>query len=450
MARDTIVAAATSIQPAGLGVIRLSGSLAGSLAETLIRKELGLPRHMRLAEFFVQGECVDQGLVCFFESPSSYTGEDVVEISCHGSVYVVQALVNELIHLGARLARPGEFTERAFLNGKLDLAQAEAVADLISSESRAAAHASLQTLRGALSKRIHAVREELTTARVHCEANIDFSAEDISPENEERIRARVFKILKDLALLKESCQQGVILNQGVSVALIGPPNSGKSSMLNWLADDDVALVTDVPGTTRDVVKETLVLKGVKARVLDTAGIRDTHDQIEQLGIIKTKETAQGAQCLLFCLDVTAVCPEQITHYKQWLEQAGIQAPVVWVLNKTDLLSDAALSQVLTQLSLETFQAVSVKDGINKEGLVNALLSTIGYTGASQGVYMARSRHIAHLSQAITALEQVAEVGSFDLVAEQCRWAHNELGQIIGEVTVDDLLGKIFSEFCVGK
>ena len=447
---DTICAIATAQAPAGLAVVRVSGPDAKNLSEELIRRPIKQTREMALASFYVEEQEIDEGLVCYFKAPSSYTGEDVVEIYCHGSCYIAQAILSQLISTGARLARPGEFTERAFLQGKIDLAQAEAVADLIASHSQAAAVASLQTLKGALSRRVAAIMDELTETRVQCEANIDFSSEDISPQSEAEVRDQLAHVLQRLVELREQTKQGAMLSQGLSLALVGPPNAGKSSLLNWLAADQIALVTDIPGTTRDVVKETIIIRDIKVQVLDTAGLRETHDQIELLGIMKTKETAQQAQCILFCVDASCFGPEDLSKHRAWLKEADIQAPVLYVLNKMDLLDASREREASEMMSDQAHVWVSVKDNQHKDMLIDSLWRILGYDDILPGVCMARDRHTALISEALLCLQELDEQTTLDIVAEHARMAQYALGQITGQVTVDDLLGKIFSQFCVGK
>ena len=449
MNAPTIVAPATAPQSSAVAIVRLSGKDALSIAQKITNKRLIQPRKITRCEVFSDQTVIDDALVTYFQSPHSYTGEDVIEFSLHGSMAIVQEVLSLSMHYGATFAKPGEFTERAFLSGKIDLAQAESVADLIASQSTGAASAAVQTLKGALSTEVTKIRDAITELRVQIEAHIDFSDEDISPQSHDSIYNEMNQVRLSLDQLFKQCQQGVILSQGVTAALVGPPNAGKSSLLHHLAEEEVAIVSDIPGTTRDVVRQSVTIDGVTIKFCDTAGLRDTFDQIELLGIQRTQTTAEMAQLIIFCIDVSQESTQSIKKYQKWLKSFSLESPIIWVLNKTDLVEQTVVETWDKSLKGHCVQDISVHNNHNIDALRRLMLHQIGYHEATLSVYSARQRHLELIGQAIHWLK--TEDGcQWDIYAEHCRLSHEALGKIIGAVTVDDLLSEIFSTFCVGK
>ncbi len=442
---DLIVAVATPPGQGGIGVVRLSGAQALQVGEQICGRALP-PRQATFCRFREGAEVLDEGVALSFHEPASFTGENVVELQCHGSPVVLQRLLDAACALGARLARPGEFSERAYLNGKLDLAQAEAVADLIASTSVTAAKAAMRSLTGEFSRQIHALTETLAQLRMLVEACIDFPDEDVEFLEEAEVDARVAALLAELEALRQRCHQGQLINEGINVALIGPPNAGKSSLLNALAGEEAAIVTDVPGTTRDLLKVDLVLGGMPLKLVDTAGLRDSEDTVEKIGIERARAQADAADLVIVVLDASQVAPELLTKAVQRLVPDTTSARLI-VMNKIDLLSAGIPS------AERDTHWVSAKTGQGIDALVQAIVAAAGLSGAEVG-FTARARHVAALDDAIVSLQRAAAQltarEDTEIVAEELRAAHNALGEIVGIETPDDLLGRIFSEFCIGK
>ena len=449
--QDLICAIATPPGQGGIGVVRLSGPGAKELAETLCAKPMQ-PRKAVYCEFTHQNERLDDGIALWFPQPHSFTGEEVVEFQGHGGPVVQQRLLTALCAQGARLARPGEFSERAFHNGKLDLAQAEGIADLIASTSVAAARAALNTLKGKFSARVNELIATLTALRVQLEAAIDFPDEDIEILEQagvvEKLRALAGQLQQTLA----TADQGRLLNNGIQVALIGSPNVGKSSLLNALVGEDAAIVTDIPGTTRDLLKIDLLIDGLPIRLVDTAGIRTSDDKVEQQGVARAK--AQITEVDLVLLVTTApdlqlplvqnLVNEVESHAK---EQELLPPKILIVVNKVDLVDRPV--QVLPYANV----AVSALTGQGLDELRSAIQKQVGF-GQDNAEFTARTRHIEALKaaaeQILKAQEGIEQGLAAELVAEELTHAQHHLGSITGELTADDLLGKIFSEFCIGK
>jgi len=441
---DTIVAIASGSAAAGVGILRVSGPAARHLAEVLGCPPLQ-PRHAHYAKFRdAAGEVIDDGIALYFPGPRSFTGEDVLELQGHGSPVVLQQLLARCIELGARQARAGEFSERAFLNGKLDLAQAEAIADLIAAGDLRAARAARRSLDGVFSQRVDEVAERLLRLRIHVEAAIDFADEPLDTLGGAQVRAGVEQVRTLLATLRTDAERGRKLRDGLHAVLIGPPNAGKSSLLNALAGSERAIVTDIAGTTRDTLRETIRIDGLELELVDTAGLREGGDAIEREGMRRARAETQRADLAIVVLDA-----RDPAAGKQAIGDAAVQATrQLWIHNKCDLLP-----QWPQQLGDDAI-AISAADGRGLEQLHARLRELAGSGGeGQQGEFSARLRHVQaignaaeHLDFADTQLQHE----HLELAAEELRLAHDALGEITGRMTADDLLGKIFSSFCIGK
>lgn len=429
----------------GVSIVRLSGADAKRIARQLITADLK-DRQAVFGQFIdAQSESIDSGIALYFQSPRSFTGEDVVELQCHGSPSVVDQLIRAAVAVGARMAQPGEFSERAFLEGKIDLVQAEAIADLIASGSDRSARAALRSLQGEFSKRIDQLMEQLVDLRVYIEASIDFPDEEIDFLASGQVYSRLSLLTNAVKALRAQADQGVRLQEGISLAIIGPPNAGKSSLLNRLAADDRAIVTKIPGTTRDVLREQITLKGLLVHVADTAGLRDTDDMVERAGIERAKAEALKSDVVVLVLDGSLSNSEEFAH--AFLAQFGLEAlhdRCLWVMNKQDLVKG------VTKQGLP----LSVKTGVGMDELVEAILTKIAYHGGEVSGFSARRRHVVAIDQAINILDRAMQ--SFEsqhageCLAEDLRLAHDTLGEITGQMHPDELLGRIFSDFCIGK
>ncbi len=449
--QDLICAIATPPGQGGIGIVRLSGPGAKRVAEKICARGL-VSRKAVYCEFKNAAERLDDGVALWFPAPNSFTGEEVVELQGHGGPVVQQQILNALCGLGARLAKPGEFSERAFHNGKLDLAQAEAVADLISSTSIAAARAAVNTLRGDFSNKVNDLIERITTLRVQVEAAIDFPDEEL----EILEQAGVVEALKAIAQahkdIIESANQGRLLSSGLQVALIGAPNVGKSSLLNALAGEEAAIVTDIPGTTRDLLKVDLLINNLPIRLVDTAGLRDSEDTIEQQGVARARAQIAQADIVLLVVAVPELTDGGVKEQIQELREqfSGAQGPppeILVVVNKTDLAAPPDLDPRVNHA------AVSARTGEGLTELKSKLQKLAGYTDDATE-FSARARHVDALKAAAAQVDAslLALQGGLgvELVAEELSLAQRYLGRITGDVSADDLLGRIFSEFCIGK
>ena len=443
----TIAAVATPPGRGGIGIVRVSGPATRQIAESMLGK-LPSPRHAGFANFLdAAGQPIDQGLAIFFPAPHSFTGEDVLELHGHGGTVVLDMLLNRVLELGARLARAGEFSERAFLNGKLDLAQAEAVADLIEAGSETAARSALRSLEGEFSQRVRALVEGLTRLRMYVEAAIDFPEEEIDFLADERVTQELDVLTQDVEKLLASTQQGVLLHDGMTVVLAGPPNAGKSSLLNALAARDTAIVSAIPGTTRDVLRERIHIDGMPLHIVDTAGLRESRDEIESEGIRRAREQMERADRLLLVLDDAA----HGAPSADVLQHIPVKLARTVIRNKIDL-SGRAPGVVKTSDATEI--ALSAKTGEGLDDLRRHLKACMGFQPAGEGVFMARRRHLDAIRRAQSRLVQakmrLEESRAGELLAEELRWAQQALSEITGEFTPGDLLGRIFSSFCIGK
>ncbi len=468
--QPTIAAIATAAGRGGVGVIRISGSQLLPIAQAITGGKTPKPRTALYTDFLDEhGNAIDNGILLYFAAPASFTGEDVIELQGHGGQIVLQMLLNRCLQLGARIAEAGEFTKRAFLNNKLDLAQAESVADLIDASSQAAARMAVRSLKGAFSKQIHNLVDDLITLRMLVEATLDFPEEEIDFLEAADAQGKLATLQNELSTILSTASQGAILREGMNVVLVGAPNVGKSSLLNALAGDDIAIVTHIAGTTRDTVREHITLDGVPIHITDTAGLRETDDLVEKIGIERSEKAAQNADVALILIDPA----EGINAATQAiLDKLPSSLTRIVIHNKADLRHEAP-SRVDNHIgSLKTSAArfseaktsadktdtpatlinLSAKTGAGLDLLKQALLDAVGWQGESEGLFLARSRHIHALETAQRELDNAALCGNhqLELLAEHLRLAQNACSEITGEFTADDLLGVIFSRFCIGK
>ena len=441
---DNIAAIATAPGRGGIGVVRVSGQNISSIAAGIIG-QLPQPRKASYASFLSDSsEVIDQGIVLYFPGPHSYTGEDVLELQGHGGPAILQLVLQRCLQLGARLALPGEFTQRAFLNDKLDLAQAESVADLIEATTAQAAKSAMRSLMGDFSKVIHQLVSQLIDLRMLVEAMLDFPEEELDLPDYSRRDSKLAAIRTELLRTLSLAQQGSLLREGAHIALIGQPNVGKSSLLNSLSGEDVALVSDVAGTTRDVIRQTIQLNGVPLHIIDTAGLRESSDTVELMGIAKTRSTIHKADVILLMLDAKVGLTEED---KMILSELPPATPRINVYNKIDLTSESPRLELRDN---ETYIFLSAKTGLGIDFLKEKLLSLIGWHQEA-GVFMARERHLNALQSAQAHLNNALLVGDrAEFFAEELRLAQEDLNTITGEFSADDLLGEIFSRFCIGK
>ena len=442
---DVIAAIATAPGVGGIGIVRLSGSALAGFAQQLAGK-LPLPRRVVSTNWLaVDGSVIDQGLMIYFPAPHSFTGEDVLELHGHGGPVVMQMLLARAVELGARHAEPGEFTRRAFLNDKLDLAQAEAVADLISATTTAAARSAVRSLSGEFSTSVHALTKQVTELRMLIEATLDFPDEEIDVIADTNAVQRLTEVQTSLEQLFSRAQQGSVLRSGLHVVLVGLPNVGKSSLLNCLAGEDRALVTAIAGTTRDAIRETIQVEGIPLHIIDTAGLRESDDPVEQLGIARTWREIEGADIVLQMIDARhglTMADEEIA------QRLPVEIERIVVVNKVDLTSDvSSRDEVAGRVHLK----LSAQTGAGLDLLHEELLRVAGWTGHGEGVILARERHLVALRLAKEKLACARQnLGQLEFCAEELRLAQLALSEITGEFSADDLLGEIFSRFCIGK
>jgi tRNA modification GTPase len=450
---DTICAIATPPGTGGVGIVRVSGPGAPDIAAAMLGR-LPVPRYATLADFKdAAGEVIDSGIALYFPAPASFTGEDVLELQGHGGQFILGRLMQRALELGARPARPGEFSERAFLNDKLDLVQAEAIADLIESGTEAAARAAQRSLQGVFSRRVDALQEELTALRVFVEAAIDFPDEEIDFLAEGDVLGRVREAQSHVEAVLHDARQGRLLRDGFVLAIVGPPNAGKSSLLNALSGQDSAIVTDIPGTTRDVLRETIDLDGIPVHLADTAGLRDTVDVIEAEGVRRARQALATADIVVLLEDISVATAPQADEAALVGLSGDVQ--VLRVANKIDLLSADELSARTRADGSERIW-ISARSGQGLDALRQAIREAVGAaaTDGAAGCFSARQRHVDALRRAGRHLEAghavMSERGAGELLAEELRLAQQALGELTGELLPDDLLGKIFASFCIGK
>jgi tRNA modification GTPase len=444
---DTIVAAATPPGRGGIAIVRVSGPATPRIGESLLGA-LPPPRFAGAAKFRgAAGAAIDDGLALYFPAPHSYTGEHVLELHGHGGPVLVEALIRRVLELGARRAQPGEFTQRAYLNGKLDLAQAEAVADLIDAASDAAARAALRSLEGEFSRRVLALSQTLAELRTHVEAAIDFADEAIDVLSDQSLRARLAAATAQLQALRAASRQGRLLTEGMTVVIAGRPNAGKSSLLNRLAGHEAAIVTATPGTTRDLLRERILLDGMPLHVLDTAGLRSARDDIEAEGIRRARAAMAGADRILFVIDAAA--DPQAAGYLEERARLPAEVPVTVVFNKIDLaVPTPAASEAITSVRL------SALTGEGFDTLATHLKACMGFDPGGTDALSARARHLEALARVdahlVQAARQLAARNAPELLAEELRRAQQALAEIVGAESSDELLGRIFARFCIGK
>lgn len=490
---DNIVAIATANGYSGIGIIRISGVGLFQLVEKLTKKKAPPPKVASYTDFFDHdGEIIDSGIILYFQAPHSFTGEDVIEIQGHGSPITLQMLLQSTIELGCRIATPGEFSRRAYLNGKIDLLQAESIIDLIHAESESSARGALKSLKGTFSKHIHEINQKLIDLRMFVEASLDFPEEDIEFIANAKIKDKLEKLQVDIKKLLASTKQGVLLGNGANIVIIGRPNVGKSSILNRLANEEIAIVTDIAGTTRDIIKEKIIINGIAFNVIDTAGIRETTDKVEQIGIERTLNSVNSANMCLVILDANFGVTQEDQNI---LEKIPVNIPRLYVHNKIDLINEIHSHQNKTyttndipvrsgtqntenktqniennidfhpRLDLESIISkadlksnlefkhvyISAKKDIGIDLLRNAILQIIGYDNNNHDIFIARHRHLERVTNSVSHIDNAfANWHNLELLAEELRYAHNSLTEITGEFTSDDLLGEIFSRFCIGK
>lgn len=457
--QDTIAAIATAPGRGGVGIVRVSGSKALAIAEAMLDKT-PKPRYAHYGDFLDEkGHALDQGIALFFPNPNSFTGEDVLELQGHGGPVVLQWLLDRVVSLGARLAEPGEFSKQAFLNDKLDLAQAEAIADLIDASSQQAAKSALRSLQGEFSAQVTDLVEQLIQLRIFVEAAIDFPEEEIDFLSDGKVAGQLQHILDQLHRVFQSAQQGVLLREGMSVVILGRPNAGKSSLLNALSGKESAIVTDIAGTTRDIVREEIQIDGMPLHILDTAGLREATDQVEQIGIQRAWAAIEEADRILVVVQASEdIDPED----QAILDKLPKRIPLTLIRNKIDLIGVEAKLQSTDEqgdsMQLmgheETVVWLSAKQQLGIDLLKQHLKTAMGYAQTEEGVFMARKRHLEALQTALhfveTGQQQLEAYAAGELLAEDLRQAQNALSEITGQFTSDDLLGRIFTSFCIGK
>ncbi len=442
---ETIAAIATPPGNGGVGIIRVSGGSVPDIAKKIIQKPLPARQAIFCSFLDSDNAIIDSGIAIFFPAPHSYTGEDVLELQGHGGSVILDMVLRQILELGARMALPGEFTERAFLNNKMDLAQAEAVADLIQSSTEQSVRSAQKSMQGVFSKRINDLLDELTELRIYIEAAIDFVDEEIDFLTDGSVENRIRNVVNTIQNIRQTAKQGRILRDGMTVVLAGKPNAGKSSLLNALTGYEAAIVTEVEGTTRDVLRERIQIDGMPLHIIDTAGLRDSNHAIEREGIKRAHEEIGKADRILLVID--AQHPESQSIQK--LLPANIQLTKIY--NKIDLLGmepEIIESDQVTQIYL------SIKQNKGLDLLANHLKKCMGFNSETEDVFIARRRHIEAIDRASAAVEsalhQLTVIQAGELVAEDLRQAQNALSEITGQFTSDDLLGKIFSSFCIGK
>lgn len=440
---DTIVAIATPPGRGGVGVIRVSGPSVPALMEEILGRPIE-PRMATLCRFSDgEGAAIDYGIGIYFSAPHSYTGEHVLEIQGHGGQVVMSLIVERCLALGARLAGPGEFTRRAFLNGKIDLAQAESVADLIDATTRSAARSAVRSLQGDFSRRIDALLKEMIDLRMLVEATLDFPDEEIDFLESHDARGKAAKLLGSISDIVSTARQGAILRSGIQVVIAGKPNAGKSSLLNRLSGEEVAIVTDIPGTTRDAIRQSIEIGGIPIHVIDTAGLRESSDSVEIIGMERTRNILSSADVILYIADAVSGLDDDDEKILATLPDL----PAIIVMNKIDLVPEVRFD---TATGRRKSVGISAKTGQGMDDLKAALLDLLAWHSVGEDQFIARERHVHALREAGDAVSRAIESPSPEFIAEELRLAQQSLSKITGEYTADDLLGEIFSRFCIGK
>ena len=442
---DTIAAIATASGAGGIGVVRVSGSLSKDIAAYVLGT-CPVPRYAAYLPFYDSNQqLIDRGIAIYYQNPNSYTGEDVLELQAHGGTALMQLLLARCIQLGARQAEPGEFTKRAYLNDKIDLAQAEAVADVINASTTEAARSAVRSLSGEFSSSINHVLAKLINLRMYVEACLDFPEEEIDFITQGKVAEKLATIVLELKTVFSKAKQGSLLREGMHIVLVGQPNVGKSSLMNQLSGEEVAIVTPIAGTTRDSIKSLIQINGLPLHIIDTAGLRDTEDEVEKIGIARTYLALESAQVALLLIDAAHGIGETEKIVLNRLPQ-GISK--IWVHNKIDATHETAKIKVIAD---EMHIYLSAKTGEGIDLLKQQLLNIAGYQQNAEGIFMARARHLNALVQEDNHLTiAAAQINAAELVAEELKLAQEALSSITGEFTTDDLLGEIFSKFCIGK
>ena len=448
---DTIVAISTASGAGGIGVVRVSGQLAATIAAKILG-QCPAPRHAAYLPFYdANQQLIDRGIAIFYQNPHSYTGEDVLELQAHGGTALMQILLARCIALGARQAEPGEFTRRAYLNDKIDLAQAEAVADVINASTVEAARSAMRSLSGEFSKSINDLLAKLINLRMYVEACLDFPEEEIDFITQGKVAEKLADIVVELNLVFAKAKQGSLLREGMHIVLVGQPNVGKSSLMNQLSGEEVAIVTPIAGTTRDAIKNIIQINGLPLHIIDTAGLRDTEDEVEKIGIARTWSAVDRAGAALLITAAGEVAGDEEVRVRNRLP---LQLPVASVRNKIDLLTPMPVSRETSHRKPigenEAFD-VSALTGHGIDALRRWLLVVAGWQPDGEGVFLARERHLRALAEASQHIDAASTLDSqFELFAEELRLAQRALSSITGQFTPDDLLGEIFGRFCIGK
>ena len=450
---ETIVAQATAPGKGSVGIVRISGPNAAIIAQKICKKELK-PRYAHYLPFKnEQNQTIDEGIALFFKGPNSFTGEDILELQGHGGPVVIDILIKLSCRLGARLAKPGEFSERAFLNSRIDLSQAEAIADLINSNSEQAARNAVQSMQGVFSDLVQQLVSNLIALRVYVEAAIDFPEEEIDFLLDGHVKHKLDTIQTQLQQIVKTANQGVILQEGITIAIVGRPNAGKSSLLNLLAGKESAIVTEFAGTTRDIVQEQIQIDTIPLRIIDTAGLRDTNDPIEQIGVNRALEEINKADKILLVVDgseTKTTNPESLWAEMKTKSSITTFDKVTLVRNKIDQTLESA---GLFKKDGHSIICISAKNGQGLDALKSHIKSTVEYDSQTEGNFSARRRHVEAIREALQHIdrgEQELELSAGELLAESLKLAQKALSRITGKFTPDDLLGEIFSSFCIGK
>ena len=449
--QDTITALATASGRAGVGIIRISGPQALIIAEKILQF-CPKNRYAHYADFFdQQGQRLDQGIALYFKGPHSFTGEDVVELQAHGGPIILDLLLKTVLAFGGRLAQAGEFSQRAFLNDKLDLVQAEAISDLINSSSEQAARSALRSLQGEFSKKIEAIVACLIEIRMFVEAAIDFPEEEIDFLSDSNILSQLDDLIERIQTLLANAHQGALLTEGMRVVIAGKPNAGKSSLLNALSGKDSAIVTDIEGTTRDVLKEQINIDGMPLHIIDTAGLRESQDEVEQIGINRAWQEIEQADRILLVVDASQPTANDALIWPEFVAKLKRSDHLTLIRNKVDKLAESASVDLA---GTSPVLSISAKSGEGIELLKTHLKNCVGFDSGNEGSFTARRRHLQAIEKTLEALQtgrsQLVEYNAGELLAEELRLAQEYLGEITGKFRADDLLGEIFGSFCIGK